>query len=99
MTNSTIRLAGCIIPDDQGRILLLHRSTPKRTQWEIPGGKIEPGESESETVVREVREELGVDVRLRRRLGDQHFTEDSYSMHYTWYLGVVTSGTPNIGEP
>jgi mutator protein MutT len=99
MTKSTIRLAGCIITDGQGRILLLHRSTSKRTQWEIPGGKIDPGESEAETVVREVREELGVEVRLRRRLGDEHFAEDGYSMHYTWYLGDVTSGTPAVAEP
>ena len=39
-----IALAGCVIKDDQDRILLIHRNTPKRTQWEIPGGKIEEGE-------------------------------------------------------
>jgi 8-oxo-dGTP pyrophosphatase MutT (NUDIX family) len=99
MADSTIRLAGCILTDGQGRVLLLHRSTAKRTQWEIPGGKIEPGESEAETVVREVHEELDVDVRLLRRLGSEHFAEDNYFMHYTWYLGEITSGTPAIGEP
>ena len=36
-----MRLAGCVITDSDGNILLVHRSTPKRTQWEIPGGKLE----------------------------------------------------------
>jgi len=40
----TIHLADCIIQDKDGKILLLHRNTPKRTQWEIPGGKIKEGE-------------------------------------------------------
>ncbi|HSX00784.1 MAG TPA: NUDIX hydrolase, partial [Candidatus Saccharimonas sp.] len=94
-----LRLAGCIIPDDQGRILLLHRHTPKRTQWEIPGGKIDPGESAEATVVREIKEELAVDVRIVRQLGERDFQEDGYTMSYIWYLGHVTAGTPTIAEP
>jgi 8-oxo-dGTP diphosphatase len=95
----TLKLAGCILTNGQGRTLLLHRNTPKRTQWEIPGGKIDPGESAQQTVIREIAEELGVAVRLVRHLGGREFTEDTHTMHYTWYLGEITRGEPRIVEP
>jgi 8-oxo-dGTP diphosphatase len=95
----TLKLAGCIITDDQGRILLLHRNTPKRTQWEIPGGKIDAGESDAETVIREADEELGVEIRLIKRLGDKAFTEDQFTMHYAWFQAAIQHGEPHIAEP
>jgi len=61
---SKLQLAGCVILDEKGRVLLLHRETSKRVQWETPGGKVEPGESEKQAAVREVKEELGVDVKI-----------------------------------
>jgi mutator protein MutT len=94
-----LRLAGCIILDGNGGVLLLHRHTPKRTQWEIPGGKIDEGESVVQAVVREIREEVGVEITIVRQLGAKEFSEDDFTMHYTWFLGEVTKGTPHIGEP
>jgi 8-oxo-dGTP diphosphatase len=94
-----LRLAGCILTNPAGQILLLHRNTPKRTQWEIPGGKIDPGESPEQTVVREIKEEVAVDIRIIRQLGTRDFTEDDFTMTYTWFLGEITAGTPAIGEP
>jgi 8-oxo-dGTP diphosphatase len=106
--NDQLRLAGCIILNAKNEILLIHRNTPKRTQWEIPGGKIDEivdgkivrsGRSEEDTVSRELKEEVGVDVRIVRRLGAREFDEDTYTMHYTWFLGQITAGQPTIGEP
>jgi 8-oxo-dGTP diphosphatase len=37
-------------------------------KWEFPGGKIEPNESEEACLIREVREELGLDIQLNKRL-------------------------------
>ena len=56
-----------------GRVLACRRVAPAEAArcWELPGGKLEPGETEEQAVVREVREELGCDVRpLRRLAGD-----------------------------
>jgi mutator protein MutT len=95
----TIHLAGCVIQDEQGRILLLHRNTPKRTQWEIPGGKIDQGEDAADTAVRELREELGVDVEVLRELDTKEFVEDTYTMKYTWFSAKILHGTPQVMEP
>lgn len=93
-----IRLAGCVITDDQDRVLLLHRNTAKLTQWEIPGGKLDPGEDERMAAARELREEMGIEVKLERHLGTRSFIQDGYKMEYTWFLATIASGTPRVRE-
>jgi 8-oxo-dGTP diphosphatase len=54
---------GAVVRDDQGRLLLVQRANePGRGLWSIPGGRVEPGESAQDAVVREVAEETGLAV-------------------------------------
>jgi 8-oxo-dGTP diphosphatase len=89
-----IVLAGCIIIDNEGRLLLLHRNTPKRKQWETPGGKVREGESAVDAARREAQEELGVSVKITKELGRRQFTEDGYVMEYIWFLAVMEDNKP-----
>jgi 8-oxo-dGTP diphosphatase len=61
-------VATAIVRD--GRVLAAQRTRPPALagRWELPGGRVEPGESECAAVVRECREELGADVRVAGRL-------------------------------
>lgn len=93
-----LSLAGCLIQDSEGRILLLHRNTPQRIQWEIPGGKIEPGEDPKKTAEREVLEELGIEVEIISEAGKHEFTEDEYAMNYIWFNAKIISGEPKPME-
>jgi 8-oxo-dGTP diphosphatase len=54
-----------------GRLLAAQRSQPSHLAggWELPGGKVEPGETDEQALLREVQEELGVEVRLGARVG------------------------------
>ena len=56
-----------LIFDDRGRVLLEHRSD--NGWWGLPGGAVEVGESVSEAVLREVEEETGLIVTIRRLVG------------------------------
>jgi 8-oxo-dGTP diphosphatase len=59
-----VLVAACALIDTDGRVLLAQRP-PGRTMaglWELPGGKIEAGERPEQTLIRELREELGITV-------------------------------------
>ncbi|MDX1766173.1 MAG: NUDIX hydrolase [Candidatus Saccharimonadales bacterium] len=93
-----IALAGCVIINDVGEILLIHRNTPGRKQWELPGGKIQEGEVPEIAAKRELKEELGVEVVIKSKIGEAEFTEDGSEFHYTWYQSEVGSGEPTLME-
>lgn len=60
-----VLVAACALLDADGRVLVAQRPTGKAMAglWEFPGGKIEPGETPEETVIRELEEELGIDTK------------------------------------
>jgi 8-oxo-dGTP diphosphatase len=59
-----VLVAACALIDADGRVLLAQRPAGRTMAglWEFPGGKLEPGERPEETVIRELKEELGIDV-------------------------------------
>ena len=67
--NGIIRV-GCsaVVFDPQGQKILLTRREDNN-QWCLPGGGMEPGESASETCIREVEEETGLKVKIKRLIG------------------------------
>ena len=58
--------SGCLLTSGDGRVLLVNPTY--KPQWEVPGGAVEQGESPLAACQREVREELGLDVRPSRLL-------------------------------
>jgi 8-oxo-dGTP diphosphatase len=59
-------VAACALVDADGRILLAQRPEGKSLAglWEFPGGKVEPGETPEETLIRELDEELGIQTKV-----------------------------------
>jgi len=59
-------VAACALVDADGRVLLAQRPEGKTLAglWEFPGGKVEPGETPEETLIRELDEELGVTTKI-----------------------------------
>jgi 8-oxo-dGTP diphosphatase len=62
-------VAGAVL-DRQGRVLIAQRPPGKHLagSWEFPGGKVEPGETRIDALTRELREELGIEIRDPRPL-------------------------------
>ncbi|WP_078321554.1 (deoxy)nucleoside triphosphate pyrophosphohydrolase [Mycobacteroides chelonae] len=65
-----IVVAGAVIDGD--KLLIAQRSKPAELagQWELPGGKVAEGESEPLALARELREELGIEVDVDTRIGE-----------------------------
>jgi 8-oxo-dGTP diphosphatase len=59
-------VAACALVDTDGRVLLAQRPEGKTLAglWEFPGGKVEPGETPEETLIRELDEELGITTKI-----------------------------------
>ncbi len=85
-------VAAAIVRD--GLLLAARRTQPPHLAggWELPGGKVEPGESDEAALLREIREELGVDVRLVRRVGAD-WPLGRYVLR-VWLAEVVGAGEP-----
>jgi 8-oxo-dGTP diphosphatase len=64
MTLAILLVAACALVDTDGRVLLAKRppGRPLAGLWEFPGGKVEPGETPESALIRELKEELDIDV-------------------------------------
>jgi 8-oxo-dGTP diphosphatase len=70
VTGPDIPCVGAIVRHSDGRILVIQRDhPPAEGRWSLPGGRVEPGEDAEAAVVREVREETGLDVAVVREVG------------------------------
>jgi len=94
------RFQGAVVQEDS---ILLVRHLAKQTgnrYWVIPGGGIEPGESEIECVAREIQEETGLDVRVERLLLDCRNPRGRFYRRHKTYLCTRVGGDASPGfEP
>jgi len=65
------RACAAILNDD--KILMVCHQTPSRTYWTFPGGGVEEGETLEQAVIREVKEETGLDVKVVRLLFEEDY--------------------------
>jgi 8-oxo-dGTP diphosphatase len=99
---SLILVAAVVLVDIDGRVLLAQRPEGKQMAglWEFPGGKVDPGETPEAALIRELREELGIDV-TASCLAPFTFASHAYpDFHLLMPLYVCRkwSGTPMARE-
>ena len=95
-----IPCVGVVIKDEHGRLLLIRRGHERDAGlWSLPGGRIEPGETDAEALVREMREETGLAVEAGRLLGSVwRPTGDGNVEDIRDYAATVIGGTLNQGD-
>ena len=78
----------------EGKFLICQRPKGKNCEllWEFPGGKIEPGETGEQCIVREIQEELGVTLRVLRKLTDVVYEYPDRTVHLHFYVTEIESG-------
>ncbi|MBF8193944.1 (deoxy)nucleoside triphosphate pyrophosphohydrolase [Nonomuraea sp. K274] len=95
---STILVVAAVIVAPGGRVLAAQRAEPAALAggWEFPGGKVDPGEDEVAALIRECREELGVEVAVGERVGDEWPLSAGYALRV--WLCSLASGVPEARE-
>ena len=70
-----INVVAAVIKDEDGKILITQRNLQKSQGglWEFPGGKIEPNETKENAIVREIKEELDIDIQVESYLSEKVF--------------------------
>lgn len=91
---------GAIVADGQGRLLMIKRGhDPGAGLWSIPGGRVEPGETDAEALVREMIEETGLTVEVGRLIGRvQRPGLNGAVVDIRDYAATVTGGTLRPGD-
>ncbi|TDD16387.1 (deoxy)nucleoside triphosphate pyrophosphohydrolase [Nonomuraea diastatica] len=95
---STVVVVAAVIVAPGGRVLAAQRAEPAALAggWEFPGGKVDPGENERVALVRECREELGVEIAVGERVGGDWPLSPGYVMR-VWLCSLI-SGVPEAKE-
>ena len=70
-----IDVVAAVIQNEEGKILIAQRNLKKSQGglWEFPGGKIEPNETKEEAIIREIKEEMDIDIEAKKFIGQKVF--------------------------
>jgi 8-oxo-dGTP diphosphatase len=86
MKKYTGKTSTAIIPFPNQKILLIKRNTiPFKGYWALPGGRLDPGETIEQTIIRDVKEETGLDVTIVRKVGEYVEKGSKDNVEYEYY--------------
>ena len=93
-------VVAALIYDEQRRFLICQRPAHKARGllWEFVGGKVEPGETKAQALIRECREELGVTLRVGGVFMDVTHVYPDLTVHLTLFEAAISEGTPQLLE-
>lgn len=95
-----IKVAVAVIVDQQQRILITQRPshTSHAGRWEFPGGKLEANELPEEALIREIKEEVGLNVIQSHFLGEVTHQYSDKTVQLLIFLVTQFSGQPSCME-
>ena len=94
----TIEVVAAIIHDN-GKILATQRGYGEfKDGWEFPGGKMQPGETPEEAIIREIKEELRVTIKPEKLLMTVEYDYPTFHLTMHCFFSVITEGTIELVE-
>lgn len=95
-----INVVAAVIMDRNGKILITQRNL-KKTQgglWEFPGGKVEKEETKEQAIIREIKEELNIDIEVKEYLDEKKFRYPEKTINLIAFKCTKIRGDINLVE-
>lgn len=95
-----INVTAAIIKNTQGEVLIARRKLGKALAgyWEFPGGKIEEGETPEESLARELKEEMNLNVQVGDFIGENTHCYEGFSIRLMAYEVVILAGDMKLTD-
>jgi len=95
-----INVTAAIIKDENDRILIARRCPGKSLAgfWEFPGGKIEEGETPEESLARELKEEMNLEVKVKGFVGENVHHYEGFSIRLMAYEAEIVAGEMKLTD-
>ena len=98
MKDQRIDCVGVVCIKDDAVLLIQRGTAPRKGEWSIPGGRIEPGETEAVAALRELSEETAVSAALLTKITALNADFEGYHYRLHDYLARWVSGEPTAGD-
>lgn len=94
----TIKVSAAIIKHKNFILATQRGYGPQKGKWEFPGGKIEPGEIPEQAVIREIREELAVEIIVQKLVTIVEYDYPDFHLQMYCFLCEMNRGKPELRE-
>ncbi len=94
----TIHVAAAVITDGNKVYATQRGYGEHKGGWEFPGGKVEPGETAEQALIREIREELDIGIEPMELLAETVYDDPSFRLRMDCFRCRITEGEPVLRE-
>jgi len=91
-------VAAIIKKDNLYLVVKRNRDKYMGLKWEFPGGKLDPGETLQEALVREIYEELNIDINIHEKLAEERYKDNEINIILHYFLCTIKNGVINLNE-
>jgi 8-oxo-dGTP diphosphatase len=95
-------VVAAVIVNNDNKILCVQRKQSKYDyisfKYEFPGGKVEPNETKEEAIIREIKEELELDIQITEEFLTVNHTYPDFSLTMISYICTTSSSEPTLKE-
>ena len=84
--------AAVIVKDNKYFIAKRNKDKHLGGYFEFPGGKQDKDETLEQTVIREIKEELNVDITVDRKLGEEYYSDEKINVHLHYFFCTIIKG-------
>ena len=98
LTKKTNVVAAIIKKNNYFLIVQRNRKKHMGLKWEFPGGKVEEGETFEEALLREIKEELNIKIKLHDKIAEEKYKDEKINIVLHYYLCTQESGNIKLNE-